>query len=192
MPQNICGNCFSAMKGNKCPHCGYTREQTYREHDILSVGTVLMNRYVVGKLLGRGGFGITYLAYDTKAERAVAVKEYYPDGTAVRTDDNVTVEPMTSLRYDDYSHGLERFFSEAGIIKQFNGVNDIPEVYDVFRENGTAEGKIKLSSRDRQILYCMKLESGIEYYSGTVFDDQYMNEITAPFDDGEYETLALE
>lgn len=138
MPQNICGNCFSAMKGNKCPHCGYTREQTYREHDILSVGTVLMNRYVVGKLLGRGGFGITYLAYDTKAERAVAVKEYYPDGTAVRTDDNVTVEPMTSLQHDDYSHGLERFFSEAEIIKQFNGVNDIPEVYDVFRENGTA------------------------------------------------------
>lgn len=138
MPQNICGNCFSVMKGNKCPRCGYTKEQPYREHDILAVGTVLMNKYVVGKLLGRGGFGITYLAYDTEAECAVAVKEYYPDGTAVRTDDNVTVEPMTSLQHDDYSHGLERFFSEAEIIKQFNGVNDIPEVYDVFRENGTA------------------------------------------------------
>lgn len=38
----------------------------------------------------------------------------------------------------------------------------------------------------------MILESGIENYSGTVFDDQYMNEVTAPFDDGEYEILALE
>lgn len=54
-------------------------------------------------------------------------------------------------------------------------------------ENGTAEGKIKLSSRDRQVLYCMILESGIENYSGTVFNDQYMNEVTASFDDGEYE-----
>lgn len=126
------------MRGGICPRCGYTKEQAYKEHDILSVGTVLMNRYVIGKLLGRGGFGITYLAYDTKEEQAVAVKEYYPDGTAVRIGDNTTVEPMTSLQSEDFSHGLERFFSEAEIIKRFNGVSDIPEVYDVFRENGTA------------------------------------------------------
>lgn len=138
MPQNICGNCFSAIKGHRCPYCGYTGEQLYKEHDILPIGTVLMDRYVVGKILGKGGFGITYLSYDTKTERPVAVKEYYPDGTAARADDNTTVEPMTSLQHDDYFHGLDRFFSEAEIIMQFHGVKDIPQVYNVFRENGTA------------------------------------------------------
>ena len=126
------------MRGHRCPRCGYTGEQPYKQHDVLPVGTVLMERYVVGKVLGKGGFGITYLAHDVKAERIAAVKEYYPDGTAVRTGDNITVEPMTTLQSDDYSHGLERFFSEAEIIMQFNGVKDIPQVYDVFRENGTA------------------------------------------------------
>lgn len=138
MPRSICGNCFSVMRGHRCPRCGYTGEQPYKQHDVLPVGTVLMERYVVGKVLGKGGFGITYLAHDVKAERIAAVKEYYPDGTAVRTGDNITVEPMTTLQSDDYSHGLERFFSEAEIIMQFNGVKDIPQVYDVFRENGTA------------------------------------------------------
>ena len=101
--------------------------------------------------------------------------------------------------------GMTAFTAEAGIIdKCENPAFDTNGTVQAYRyeqpdgsfygdtENGTAEGKIKLSSRDRQILYCMKLESGIENYSGTVFDDQYMNEVTAPFDDGEYEILVLE
>ena len=137
--ERICPYCMNILsEGTSCPACGKDPEAYRPASHHFPPGTRLHDRYVLGRVLGEGGFGITYLAYDTKAERAVAIKEYYPDGTAVRTDDNVTVEPMTSLRHDDYSHGLERFFSEAGIIKKFNGVNDIPEVYDVFRENGTA------------------------------------------------------
>lgn len=100
--------------------------------------------------------------------------------------------------------GMTAFTAEAGIIDKCENpafdTNGIVQAYryeqpdDSFygdTENGTAEGKIKLSSRDRQILYCMILESGIENYSGTVFDEQYILQTAAQFG-GEYEILALE
>ncbi|MGN1417573.1 MAG: protein kinase, partial [Oscillospiraceae bacterium] len=136
--RKLCGNCFSPKKGKTCSICGFTEEDTASEYDALSVGTVLNDRYVIGRLLGRGGFGITYLAYDQKDNRAVAVKEYYPDKTAVRTHDNITVEPMTTFQAEDFSEGLERFFSEAAIIMKFRESSDIMGLYDVFRANGTA------------------------------------------------------
>lgn len=136
--RKLCGNCFSPVKGKKCSSCGYTEEDSVSEYDALAVGTVLNDRYVIGRLLGRGGFGITYLAYDQNESRAVAIKEYYPDKTAVRANDNITVEPMTTFQADDFSDGLERFFSEAAIIMKFRESSDIMGLYDVFRSNGTA------------------------------------------------------
>ncbi|MGN0695471.1 MAG: protein kinase [Oscillospiraceae bacterium] len=134
----LCGNCFSPVKGKKCSNCGYTEDDTSSVYDVLPVGTDLNDRYIIGKLLGRGGFGITYLAYDRRDDKAVAVKEYYPDKTAVRSHNNITVEPMTTFQTKDFSDGLERFFSEAAIIMQFRESSDIMGLYDVFRTNGTA------------------------------------------------------
>lgn len=107
-------------------------------YDALPVGTVLRDRYVVGKLLGFGGFGMIYLAYDKQQDCAVAVKEYYPAGTAVRTADNLTVEPLSSFRKEDFEKGLERFRNESEIILRFRQCSDILGVYDVFCQNGTA------------------------------------------------------
>lgn len=135
--RSLCGNCFSPMKGDKCKKCGYTETRTFSEHDALPVGTKLNGRYIIGKILGRGGFGITYLAYDENESKAVAVKEYYPDA-AVRAEDNISVEPMTSYQSDEFSEGLERFFREADIIRSFRESTDILGLYDVFRMNGTA------------------------------------------------------
>lgn len=136
--RKVCGNCFSPVKGRKCSSCGYTEDESASGHIALPVGTLLNGRYVIGRLLGRGGFGMTYLAYDRKDGRTVAVKEYYPDKTAVRSLDDVTVEPMTTFHAEDFSEGLERFFNEAGIITKFRESSDILGLYDVFRANGTA------------------------------------------------------
>lgn len=138
MAAKICGNCFSRLKNGRCPECGYTEDSALSDHDILPVGTVLNGRYVIGRLLGKGGFGITYLAYDKTDCKAVAVKEFYPEGTAVRSEDDVTVEPMTTFQAEDFSYGIERFINEAEIIMKLHGNSDILEVYDVFRANGTA------------------------------------------------------
>ena len=125
------------MRGTTCQKCGYTETRAFSAHDTLPVGTKLNERYIIGKMLGKGGFGITYLALDEAENRAVAVKEYYPEA-AVRAEDNISVEPMTSYQTEEFSEGLERFFREAEIIRSFRESTDILGLYDVFRMNGTA------------------------------------------------------
>ncbi len=105
--------------------------------DALTAGTALSDRYVIGKVIGSGGFGITYLAYDTEDERKVAVKEYYPRGIAVRSPDGVTIEPIMSLHVPDFEYGKERFASESEILSQLRGNTDVIKVFDAFAQNGT-------------------------------------------------------
>ena len=63
-----------------CPSCGYNASaQTGKFPMALPPGTVLNGRYILGKVLGQGGFGITYIAQDHKTGSLVAVKEYFPD-----------------------------------------------------------------------------------------------------------------
>ena len=73
-----------------------------------------------------------------KTKKTVAVKEFYPDGTAVRSLNDVNVEPMTSQHTESFNAGLERFSSEAEIISRFSASSEIIGIYDVFQENGTA------------------------------------------------------
>jgi len=70
--------------------------------------------YSVEKVLGRGGFGITYLANDTKLNLPVAVKEYLPEPFASRSKD-LSVEPFEN-KHSEFEWGLSRFISEAQIL----------------------------------------------------------------------------
>lgn len=105
--------------------------------DALTAGTALGDRYVLGKVIGSGGFGITYLAYDTEDERKVAVKEYYPRGVAVRSPDGYTIEPITSLHKPDFESGIQRFRNESRILSSLGDNTDVINVYDTFEQNGT-------------------------------------------------------
>lgn len=67
-----------------CPHCGYAVGTKAAEAIHMSPGTVLHNRYIVGKVLGFGGFGVTYIAWDKKLEQKVAIKEYLPSEFSTR------------------------------------------------------------------------------------------------------------
>ena len=71
-----------------------------------------IREYEIRRVLGRGGFGITYLAHDTLLDRDVAVKEYLPTDCAVRTED-YSVRPRSSETSKVYTWGLERFLDEA-------------------------------------------------------------------------------
>lgn len=103
--------------------------------DFLAMGTALNDRYVIGKVIGSGGFGIIYLAYDTDSERKVAVKEYFPAGTAVRIPDRITIDAISYRYEEDFKKGRERFFNETEILLHLG--SDIIKVYDVFAANGT-------------------------------------------------------
>ena len=68
-----------------CPHCGQDPRICEDKPDSLPAGYRLYNRFLVGQILGRGGFGITYIGYDLRLESKVAIKEYYPSGAANRS-----------------------------------------------------------------------------------------------------------
>jgi len=91
--------------------------------------------YEINTILGQGGFGITYLAFDTNLKRDVAIKEYLPIELAVREND-FSVHPVTEDRGKQYKWGLDRFISEAQTLAKFEHPN-IVKVLTVFEENNT-------------------------------------------------------
>ena len=135
----ICYGCFRerpSAEGN-CPYCGYG---PHVEHpaNTLPPGTILAGRYLTGKVLGVGGFGVTYLAFDMKLEEKCACKEYLPSGMAVRTSDRYTLSVARSENRSAYENGMAKFLNEARILARLKDVPNIVSVRDFFSENGTA------------------------------------------------------
>lgn len=96
----------------------------------------LVHWFKIERILGQGGFGITYLAIDTNLNRQVAIKEYLPVEIAVR-DSNNSLYPISDNRSDQYSFGLSRFIEEAQTLAKFDHHN-IVRVMTVFEANNTA------------------------------------------------------
>lgn len=109
--QHLCYNCFSQRENPEgpCPYCGFDLEENAKKFPVaLRAGTLLNDRYIVGRVLGQGGFGITYLAFDTQLQTKVAVKEYMPNDIATRVE-GTTVSVAMETRADDFTYGAERF-----------------------------------------------------------------------------------
>ena len=103
----------------------------------LPAGTVLSGQYVIESVLGQGGFGITYQATDHRTGERVAIKEYFPDSLAGRTD-KVRVTAFSDERGDSFNYGKDCFLQEAETLAEFIGNENIVRVYTYFEENGTA------------------------------------------------------
>ena len=138
--KNLCYNCFQEKPQTEgpCPYCGFDLAENQEKFPMaLKAGTVLNSRYTVGRVLGQGGFGITYVAWDEKLAARVAVKEYMPGELAARMDGR-TLTMMTAAKRDDFAYGQERFQEEARILAKFMGQPNIAGVTDYFDENGTS------------------------------------------------------
>ena len=133
-----CANCFSEIKAEPCSECGYSKSTAAVSPGILPLGMKLAGRYITGGMIGRGGFGITYLAFDRKADKILAIKEYFPANIAVRERKGLLVQPISEKKSGVYHDGLERFSSESGLISQFNGNPNIVNVFECFSENNTS------------------------------------------------------
>ncbi|MBV9832753.1 MAG: protein kinase [Alphaproteobacteria bacterium] len=94
-----------------------------------------LNEYRIDRVLGQGGFGITYLATDTVLHRVVAMKEYLPSEFAVRAQ-GATVSPRSRNQADSYRWGLDRFLDEARTLARFRHRSIVP-VLRFFEANGT-------------------------------------------------------
>lgn len=135
--RKLCENCFAETTIEPCPHCGFIKS-AYRQDPItLAIGSVLNKRYMIGGVIGKGGFGITYLAYDLKLDARLAVKEYYPMGLAIRNPGTTFVTVSNADSEDSFRTGAEKFYSEAKMVARFNGNPNIVSVHDFFYENDT-------------------------------------------------------
>ena len=135
--KKLCENCFCETDKEPCPECGFDRSWYKPDPTVLRVGSILENRYVIGGVIGKGGFGITYLAYDMKLECKVAIKEYYPFGLALRNIGSTLVSVANEDAESVFKGGAEKFYNEARLVAKFNGNPNIVSVYDFFYENDT-------------------------------------------------------
>lgn len=134
----LCMGCMRQRGDNGiCPYCGYNAEEAH-DPRCLPPGTILNGQYLVGKVLGQGGFGITYIALDLNLETKVAIKEYMPDGLVTRTQGENTIAAYSSSKLEHFEYGMGKFLDEAKMMAKFNDVKSIVSVKNFFKENGTA------------------------------------------------------
>ena len=136
----ICYSCFAEKStAGTCPHCGYDPASDEGKYPIaLRAGSILNGRYIVGRVLGQGGFGITYLAQDYQTKGLVAIKEYLPTEFAGRTTGTYAVQVYSGDRRENFEYGKEQFLAEAKTLAEFIGNDHIVRIYSYFEEYGTA------------------------------------------------------
>lgn len=139
MSSNLCINCFN-IKGvyQVCPYCGHVEGTGAKEAFQLNPGTVLNQRYIIGEVLGYGGFGITYKAYDTVLGIIVAIKEFFPSGLVARAENQKNINVFSGNKALKYKKLLDRFIEEAQNLAMFAREKDIVNVFNYFEANKTA------------------------------------------------------
>lgn len=136
-----CTYCFEELDREgvcTCPHCGH-ENGTMVDPLYMQPYTVIGNgRYEIGQVVGAGGFGITYAAYDRVLSTRVAIKEYLPGEFSTRVSGAVKVTVYGGEKQEQFEDGLNKFYEESNRLAKFNEVPGIVQIYDVFQENDTA------------------------------------------------------
>jgi serine/threonine protein kinase len=136
----LCMGCMNKRaEGDTCPFCGYRHLDNDVESSVyLAPGTILNDRYILGKVLGVGGFGITYIGFDPKLEVKLAVKEYFPRHISARAQGKMELNPYEGDSFEKFRHGLKYFLREVKTAAKFEHHPNVVAVKDYFEENNTA------------------------------------------------------
>lgn len=137
----MCMGCMAAEMPPRgpCSQCGFQEEAYIPQPHILPLRTILSGKYLVGRMIGQGGFGIIYLGWDLNLDMKLAIKEYYPNGFVIRDcHTSTTLTPYTGEYEVFFRKGLEKFVDEAKRLAKFYSLPGIVSVRDYFQENGTA------------------------------------------------------
>ena len=141
---NVCIGCIHPLdKDGECPHCHLNIKEYKPIPHCLLPGTTLAKRYMLGKVLGEGNFGITYVAWDFVLEVPVAIKEFFPADLVNRdiirgTDKDVYAQGNEA----EYQKRLDKFIQEARYLTRFSSREGIVSVRDFFYANKTAYAKV--------------------------------------------------
>lgn len=134
--RDICVNCF-ARRGHsrECPRCGYV-DGTPQILPYLEPGTVLADRYLVGKRRWANGEGAAYLGLDIETGRKLTVREFLPPTLCDRgeTSDEIVVNDGDELVFRDY---MNEFIDIQRAVSRMSDVPAIVQVLDIFECNNT-------------------------------------------------------
>ena len=139
MSEKLCFGCMRTREEGEsvCPVCGYRHDETGSIEYALKPGMLLQNgKYLVGRVLGKGGFGITYIALEQQLGMKVAIKEFYPQGQVVRNLDGSSI--FWHSTEQEVTSGKENFLKEARKMAKLHSIPGIVQVREVFYENNTA------------------------------------------------------
>src|SRR5688572_5588910 len=105
-------------------------------HHALPVG-LRLGEFEIRSVLGVGGFGIVYHAFDHALERDVAIKEYMPSSMAARSEDTLHVSLLSQGHAETFTLGLKSFVNEARLLARFDHPS-LVKVHRFWEANGTA------------------------------------------------------
>ena len=137
-----CMKCMHPLTAGEtvCPECGRAYGSVNAESFALKPGTILEGKYLVGEMLGQGGFGITYIGFDLLLEQKVAIKEYYPMSTGMvnRDGHSTVVWSSAMMGKTGTQKGFDSFLKEARKMAKLGGIPGVVGVKSVFIQNETA------------------------------------------------------
>ena len=137
-----CMKCMHALAAGEtfCSECGRPYGSVETEPFALKPGTILDGKYLVGEMLGQGGFGITYIGFDLLLEQKVAIKEYYPMSTGMVSRENSTTVVWSSavMQKSGMEKGFDSFLKEARKMAKLGSIPGVVGVKSVFIQNETA------------------------------------------------------
>ena len=114
-----------------CPYCGREKAGQQTWSKALPPGTILNTKILIGNILGKGGYGITYIGYDMLLEYPVAVKEFFPDEMVDRADDGKTVLVLDEVNAEEYEKETKAYLREARILAEFSKFPGIVAIKDL-------------------------------------------------------------
>ncbi|MBM3812648.1 MAG: hypothetical protein FJW20_13555 [Acidimicrobiia bacterium] len=138
-PDALCMGCMEDRgELDPCPRCGWAEATRPESSLYMPARTLLGERYLVGRVLGYGGFGITYLGWDLSLARKVAIKEYMPSGVASRGSGELSVTIFHGQSAEEFQYGMDQFLEEGRTVARFQYEPGIVKVIDFVKSNGTA------------------------------------------------------
>lgn len=154
-PNKLCMGCMEEVqwRGMPCPKCGFDLRKYQRPENALPIYEILNGKYLLGRVLGIGGFGITYIAWDFYQAKRVCVKEYFPREIAIRNHHGHSHSEQLSVSLccnsdsytqhidkiqSAYMQGLEAYIKEAENLSHYYLMPGIVSIRDFFYGNATA------------------------------------------------------
>lgn len=142
MEINRCPHCMRELTGHRggaCPFCGFNAQKSPQPAEAMPRNTILNGKYLVGDVLGRGGFGITYIGFDLSLESRVAIKEYYPSGAAMRREGESELYWSSSYKFRSSREDAKNYFlKEARKMARVENIPSVVRVRETFLANETA------------------------------------------------------